>query len=191
MTVRQLRPMPAGRNGDVARFADFGKAAIGEAEPRSELDDGFRPDEGVEGFAGEDLFVHEEGCYNLPSMKLTRGLLIRSPHIDRILAGTKTWELRGSATKVRGRIGLIKSKSGTVVGSCEVCDVVGPLSLAELRKNARKAGFAPSQITEPFYPRTYAWVLHKAKRFRAPVPYRHPSGAVIWVDLIKAIKRRK
>jgi hypothetical protein len=35
------------------------------------------------------------------------GLLIRSPHIDWILAGNKTWEIRGSSTVKRGRVALI------------------------------------------------------------------------------------
>jgi len=38
----------------------------------------------------------------------TKGLVIKSPYIDRILAGTKTWEMRSSATSVRGPIALIK-----------------------------------------------------------------------------------
>ena len=29
------------------------------------------------------------------------GLLIRSPYVDWILAGSKTWEIRGSSTKAR------------------------------------------------------------------------------------------
>jgi hypothetical protein len=111
-----------------------------------------------------------------------RALIIRSPHIERILAGTKTWEIRGRATKMRGKIGLIRSKSGLVVGRCEVVDVVGPLSL---RMNARKAGFAPDEITKLFYPTTYAWVLRKARKLRTPVPYKHPAGAVIWVNLTR------
>jgi hypothetical protein len=36
------------------------------------------------------------------------GLLIRSPYIDWILAGTKTWEIRGSSNAKRGRIGQRK-----------------------------------------------------------------------------------
>lgn len=32
------------------------------------------------------------------------GLIIKKQWLDKILAGEKTWELRGSNTKVRGRI---------------------------------------------------------------------------------------
>jgi hypothetical protein len=56
-----------------------------------------------------------------------RGLLIRSPWIEEILRGRKTWEIRGSNTNIRGRIGLIRSGSGLVVGTCDLVDVEGPL----------------------------------------------------------------
>jgi len=51
-----------------------------------------------------------------------RGLLIKSPWIDRILEGKKTWEIRGSNTKKRGEIGLIKSGSGMVYGTVNIVE---------------------------------------------------------------------
>lgn len=111
---------------------------------------------------------------------INRGLLIKKEPVDRILAGTKTWEIRGKATAKRGPVALIESGSGKVVGVCEVVDVIGPLSLAELRRNTRKAGFRADSLD---YKRTYAWVLRRARRLRKPIPYRHPPGAVIWVKL--------
>ena len=95
--------------------------------------------------------------------QLDRGLLIRTPYVDRILDGRKTWEIRGSRTAVRGPIALIRSKSGQIVGQCELVDVQGPLSLADLRKNARKAGFAVREIRKLPYSKTYAWVLRRAR----------------------------
>src|ERR1700687_4548450 len=119
--------------------------------------------------------------------RITRGLLILKEPLGKILAGTKTWEIRGKATARRGPIALIESKSGRVVGTCEVVDVVGPLTLAELRRNAKRTGFRPSQLP---YPMTYAWVVRDARRLRKPVPYRHPPGAVIWVRLEPRVTRR-
>src|SRR5688572_13686369 len=112
---------------------------------------------------------------------ITRGLLIKSPYIDQILAGRKTWELRGSRTSITGPIGLIRSGSGQVVGTCEVVGVVGPLTLAELKKNARKAGSVAAEIKRPPYPQTFAWVLKRAKPLKKPRRYKHPSGAIRWV----------
>ena len=117
---------------------------------------------------------------------ITRGLLIRTPHIDRIFAGRKTWEIRGSRTSVTGPIGLIRSGSGQVVGTCEVVGVIGPLTLADLKKNARKAGFTAGEIAglrRLRYPQTFAWVLRNAKPLKNLRSYNHPSGAVRWVKV--------
>jgi hypothetical protein len=65
----------------------------------------------------------------MESPAMLSGLLIRSPYIDWILAGSKTWEIRGSSTAKRGRIALIQSGSGTVIGVADLVDAVGPLTL--------------------------------------------------------------
>jgi len=118
---------------------------------------------------------------------ITHGLLILKGPLDKILAGTKTWEIRGKATARRGPIALIESKSGHVMGTCDVVDVLGPLTVPELRRNARRTGFRPNELP---YATTYAWVVRDASRLPEPVPYRHPSGAVIWVRLETAVLRR-
>jgi hypothetical protein len=84
-----------------------------------------------------------------------RGLLIRSPHIEKILRGEKIWEIRGSRTSVRGPIALIRSGSGEVVGTCEIVDCIGPLTDQELRRNASKAGLRRAEAVSR-YRRTYA-----------------------------------
>jgi len=120
-------------------------------------------------------------------MPITHGLLIMKEPLDKILAGTKTWEIRGKATTRRGPIALIESKSGHVVGTCEVVDVIGPLTLAELQRNAKRVG---ARHAELYYETTFAWVLHNARRLPKPVLYKHPSGAVIWVVLEPSVVRR-
>lgn len=95
----------------------------------------------------------------------------------------KTWEIRGHYTHVRGKIGLIRGGSGLIVGTCELTDVVGPLTRQDLRSNASKAGFDPPEFGRLPYSKTYAWVLKNPNKFNPPRPYRHPSGAVIWVRL--------
>lgn len=119
-----------------------------------------------------------------------RALLIRRPWIDKILDGEKTWEIRGSRTSVGGQIGLIASGSGTVVGVCDLSGCIGPLTADEFRKNAKKAGKRPSEVTLGYYRQTYAWVLKNARRLQRPVPYKHPSGAVIWVRLETAVEKK-
>jgi hypothetical protein len=114
-----------------------------------------------------------------------RGLVIDRPYVDWILTGKKTWEIRGKATTRRGPIALIAKGTGTVVGTCNLIDVRGPLKLAELKANAKRQNRKPADITSPLYygNHTYAWVLSGARRLRTPIAYQHPSGAVVWVKL--------
>src|ERR1035441_1047339 len=118
-----------------------------------------------------------------------RALLIRRPWIDMILDGEKTWEIRGSRTFVRGQIGLIASRTGTVVGVCDLVDCIGPLTAEEFRKNAKKVGVCPGEATLGRYRQTYAWVTAKPRSLKQPVPYEHPFGAVIWVRLDGKVER--
>jgi hypothetical protein len=134
--------------------------------------------EGDRADAAESELLEMEGDAGAESADgITRGLLIQEVWLDRILAGTKTWEIRGSKTTRRGPISLIQSGSGTVVGTTEVVDVIGPLTLEELQQGAQQAGFLATQLP---YANTYAWVLRDAKRLPEPIPYEHPQGAVIW-----------
>ena len=92
------------------------------------------------------------------------------------------WKIRGSKTHIRGTIGLIEKGTGTVVGLCELVDCLGPLSLAEMRKNTKKHRIPVARLRsrEGHYKTIYAWVLRNARRLKRPVPYKHKSGVIIW-----------
>ena len=109
-----------------------------------------------------------------------KALVIKKPWIDLILDGLKTWEIRGSRTKVRGTIELIQSGSGLVIGTAEIVDCI------ELSIDLYKSSFDKHQINEVGnlpYKKTYAWVMKNPHRYAKPRPYKHPQGAVIWVNL--------
>ena len=118
-----------------------------------------------------------------------RGLIIQREFLDLILSGRKDWELRGTGSSIREKIALIESGSGSVVGRAILSDALGPLTLGELRANARHLGCKRSEVVKP-YAKTFAWVLTRAKRLARPVKYRHPQGAIIWVNLSPAVSRR-
>ena len=124
---------------------------------------------------------------------MIRALLIQPDPLDQILRGSKTWEMRGSRTIVREAVGLIPSRSGTVVAVYDLVDCIGPLSAAQFRKNAASAGLRPSEAQLGFYRETSAGVRANVRILKTPVPYRHPSGAIIWVrlegDTEQAIRR--
>ncbi len=109
-----------------------------------------------------------------------KGLIIKKPWIDYILDGKKTWEIRGCKTNIRGKIELIQSGSGLVVGSCNIIDCK-ELTLKEFSNNVDKHNIL--EIKTLPYKRTYAWVISDAMRFDKPRKYKHPQGAIIWVNL--------
>lgn len=125
-----------------------------------------------------------------------RGLMIRDPYVTEILLHKKSWELRSSPTKFRGRIGLIKSKSGHIFGEAELVDVLGPLSFKELLNNWQIGPHDLEQLsqsrTHPYsdqrgFSRTFAWVLENVVSYQPPIRYRHPPGAITFVNLERAL----
>lgn len=109
-----------------------------------------------------------------------KGLIIKDPWITKILNGEKTWEIRGSNTKIRGTISLIKSGTGMIYGT-----VVLIKSFA-ITQEAFDQGYKNHHVPESFvnsYTQRYVWEMSAPKRFKEPIPYKHPQGAVIWVNL--------
>ena len=109
-----------------------------------------------------------------------KALVIKKPWIDYILDGSKTWEIRGSSTKIRGQIELIQSGSGLVVGACEIVDC-RELTLLDYQQN--KAFHKIDDVQTLPYRKTYTWFIANAKRYETPKKYIHPKGAIIWVNL--------
>lgn len=118
-------------------------------------------------------------------MRVMKGLIIKRPWIDLLLDGTKSWEIRGRATTIRGTIALIQSGSGLIMGIAALIDCLA-LTPDDYHK-AEALHRIPQTADHPLpYPRIYAWVLAHPQRFATPVPYRHPPGAVIWVNVPEA-----
>jgi hypothetical protein len=111
-----------------------------------------------------------------------KGLIIKSPWIELILEGKKTWEIRGSNTKTRGRIALIMSGSGKVLGEINIIDSK-ELTLKDYREGREFHCVESETCHQLPYKKTYAWVLDAPEIYQNPVPYKHPMGAVIWVKL--------
>lgn len=110
-------------------------------------------------------------------------MVIKKETLDDILSGKKTWEIRSSGTKRRGKIALIESGSGEIKGYAELVDDL-PLTKDNLLKNISKHQVSKERILKGIgYKKPHAWVLKNAKRLNPPKKYKHPQGAVIWVKL--------
>ncbi len=113
-------------------------------------------------------------------MKTLSAIPIKTPYIDLILNGTKTWEIRSKFTKKIGSVALIRSASGTVVGTAQLSDVI-ELTAPNAASNAHRMGMSKEDAISCIG--CYAWVMTEVVKFKKPVPYKHPSGAVTWVTL--------
>ncbi|MCL6729805.1 hypothetical protein [Sphingomonas hankyongi] len=112
-----------------------------------------------------------------------KGLVIDRPWIGMILAGDKIWEVRSRGTAVRGRIALIEKGTGTVVGLATLADSLPALAPEQMQAHFAKHRIPPAKVAEPGFRWFTPWVLTDVRRLDRPVPYRHPSGAVTWVNL--------
>jgi hypothetical protein len=105
---------------------------------------------------------------------------IRTPWIEMILNGTKTWEIRTKFTKKLGPVALVKSGSGTVVAVAKISEVI-TLTESIAKKNSKKMGMTVASAVS--CANCYASVLSDIVPLKKPVQYKHPSGAVTWVTL--------
>lgn len=111
---------------------------------------------------------------------MDRALIVKKPWIDLILSGEKTWEMRSKPTKITGWIGLIEQGTGFIVGKAFLTSGWCKPSTQELIENHSKHLVDNTALLEKW---CYAWTLEQAQRFETPIPYKHPSGAVIWVKI--------
>jgi len=122
---------------------------------------------------------------------ISRGLLIKSPHIERILGGQKDWEMRSTRIQIRERIGLIRSQSGLVVGTAEIIDCIGPLDTSSMLASAHRHRLDAPGIRDGLYDKwCYAWVLSGVRALERPVAYQHPVGAVKFVTFEASVREQ-
>lgn len=109
----------------------------------------------------------------------TKGLIIQKPWLDKIFESGKRWEMRSKPTKVRGPILLIEAGSGLVVGECLI---TGSMKIPPEERGATLQNHQVEDLNllEKW---CYAWRLEFVEKFPTPLPYDHPRGAVIWVNL--------
>ena len=115
---------------------------------------------------------------------MKKGLIVKSPWIEKIFEGEKTWEIRNKDVHYRGKIYLIKSGTGHIYGECNLVDSK-KLTLDEFIKNTDKHHVDDISLLKYPEDKIYAWIIDKVKLYEKPIAYRHPCGAIIWVNLDK------
>ena len=120
-----------------------------------------------------------------------QALVVREPWIEMILSGEKTWEMRSRPTVKRGRVALVRKGSGLVCGTVDLLGAepkLRPEQLAATRDRHR----IPEELFDDVARDGWLvpWALANVRRLKAPVPYRHPLGAVVWVSLEPEVVRQ-
>ena len=120
----------------------------------------------------------------------SKGLVIDQPWIGKILKGEKIWEMRSRSTSVRGEIALIAKGTGTIVGFARLVDSLAPLSAAEMQAHFSKHRIPAERVSEPGFRWFTPWVFTDVRALEKPIPYRHPFGAVTWVNVDQTLAAR-
>ena len=113
---------------------------------------------------------------------MQRALIIKKEWLDKIFNNGKTIEMRSRNTSVRGKIGLIESGSGLVMGEADLLTSYGPIHELDFRLLIPLHQIEDVKIHKKW---PYVWELRNIKKYENPIPYKHPKGAVIWVRLDK------
>ena len=115
---------------------------------------------------------------------MLKGLVIQKEHLDNILNGLKTVEIRKQNTKKREKIALCNK--GHIYGFAEVVNSY-PVSRKDLlslewEKKHRATKFLQSGSYSKEN-ELWVWELSQIQKLDIPIPYVHPQGAIIWVNL--------
>ena len=110
-----------------------------------------------------------------------KAIIVKKYWLNLILAGQKTWLIRGGTTLKRGWVHFVESEAGGMLrgrGRLVKCFRLPADSFHE-----HYSKHCVPRLTMVPYKTVYAWVFEDAEEFEKPFEYEHKQGAVIWVDL--------
>lgn len=115
---------------------------------------------------------------------ISTGLIIRQEPLEKILSGSKTWEMRSRRTTKRETIALIQKGAKAIYGVAEIAECLGPFTKEEMLRNEYFHGITAERLDDPEVSKyRFAWVLGSVKRLNSPVACSITSGAVTFVNL--------
>ena len=108
-----------------------------------------------------------------------KALVVKKKWLDLILAGKKTWEIRGSSTSKRGWVHFAESQAGGMLrGRGRLVNCI-PVPKKSFQFHYKKHCVPSLNMVK--YDTIYAWVFEDVEEFQKPFRYEHKQGAVIWV----------
>ena len=108
-------------------------------------------------------------------------LYVKPKWADKILNNEKIWEIRGSSTKKRGRIGILKSgNKGFMDGHVELIDCFR-VTRENLINTIDK--HCVTDINNIKYKKIYAWILKNPYIYNEPIQINPKKGSIIWVKI--------
>jgi len=108
-----------------------------------------------------------------------KGLIVKGEWLNEMFVNGKRWEMRSTNTKYRGEFCLIEQGTGLVVGKATLIDSF------QVDKELAKRSINIHKVTDLSLLEKWcwAWSLTDVVKYDEPIPYTHPRGAVIWVNL--------
>ena len=113
-----------------------------------------------------------------------KGLVIQKEHLDNILNGFKTVEIRKQNTKKREKIALCNK--GYIYGFAKIVDSYPVSRINLLTSEWEKKHRATKFLQNGPYSKEkdlWVWELSQIQKLDIPIPYVHPQGAIIWVNI--------
>jgi hypothetical protein len=118
----------------------------------------------------------------MQALPFDQALIIQPHWLNEIYANGKQWEMRSTKTHKRGTFGFIEQGTGLITGQFDLVDSLEAISALEYSMHFDKHRI-PLENTDLHQKYPYPWVIKNIVRFDKPIKYKHPRGAVIWVNL--------
>ena len=114
----------------------------------------------------------------------TRALKLDHRWLQLLLDGSKTWEIRSSNTKLRGRVALASTETKLLHGDVEIVDCT-PLSRKDFAANVPQHRVEDPETAAKVhkYKKIFAWHMARPRTYANPAPFPNPTGSVIFVVL--------
>lgn len=146
-----------------------------------------------------EIFLHQLG-FRMTDPDVA--LVLRPEWAAKILNGSKTMELRGTATTKRCNVAIAVAGTGKLVGQVRITD-----SVLLARRNPQTGmleDVSPNGLNSTQhmhlvynheevlkYKRVHGWRLEDAQVYNPPRDYRHTPGCVGWVRLGSVASKKK